>query len=103
MNFILKPAVLVLLAAIFIPLAGVIAWGWDALVLLVLYWLETAVIAFWTVLHIAAVRGDSLGDLKFGDKCAVSPLGMGAFVTLHAGLSFKNGASQPSVRVQARC
>jgi hypothetical protein len=42
----LRPSVLILVAANLVPLVGVIFWGWDAFVLLMLYWLETAVIAF---------------------------------------------------------
>ena len=45
MRAVLKPPALLLLAANLIPLVGVLVWGWDAFVLLMLYWLETAVIA----------------------------------------------------------
>lgn len=42
-----------LLAVNLLPIAGVWLGGWDAFVLLVLYWLETLVIGFWTMLQIA--------------------------------------------------
>jgi hypothetical protein len=45
-RLLLRPSVLILVAANLVPLIGVIFWGWDAFVLLMLYWLETAVIAF---------------------------------------------------------
>jgi hypothetical protein len=67
---------------------GVIAWGWDAFVLLMLYWLETAVIAFWTVLRVATMTPAALSDMNIegsGGKPA-SPIGLAAFITLHAGI-----------------
>src|SRR3954453_17219240 len=83
----LKPAALLLRAANLIPLVGVLAWDWDPFVLLMLYWLETAVIAFWTVLRIAPMPRASLVDLHFNDQRGpVSPIGMAAFVTVHAGI-----------------
>jgi len=84
----LTPSSLVLIAANLVPLVGVVAWGWDAFVLLMLYWLETAVIAFWTVARIATMP--SVDDLQFRDasgrKRAVSPVGMALFFTAHAGI-----------------
>ena len=82
------PASLILIAANLVPLVGVIFWGWDAFVLLMLYWLETAIIAFWTILRIASMPTDALGDisLKGSDKKPFSALGMAAFFTLHAGI-----------------
>jgi hypothetical protein len=85
--FLLQPASLILLGANLVPLVGVIFWGWDAFVLLMLYWLETAIIAFWTIVRIAASSPRALSDIKFGDgKRTASPLGMAAFFTLHAGI-----------------
>jgi hypothetical protein len=52
-----------------------------------LYWLETAVIAFWTVVRVATMPRGALGDLKLeGQRGPVSPIGMAAFFTLHAGI-----------------
>ncbi len=45
------PIAIVLLSNL-IPLVGVLYWGWDTFVLLMLYWLETLIIAFWTLLRI---------------------------------------------------
>ena len=64
----LKPSALILLAVILVPLIGVTAWGWDAFVLLMLYWLETAVIAFWTIVRIGLMTPETLGDMKLGGK-----------------------------------
>jgi hypothetical protein len=83
-----RPSTLILFAVNLYPFLGVLAWGWDAFVLLMLYWLETAVIAFWTVVRIATMsraRLDALG-VKFGAKNATSSVGVALFVTLHAGI-----------------
>jgi hypothetical protein len=37
-----QPAVLILLAANAVPIAGVLFWRWDAFLLLVLYWISAA-------------------------------------------------------------
>lgn len=86
-RYLLYPSTLILLAANLVPLVGVLAWGWDAFVLLVLYWLETAVIAFWTIVRIATTPRDKLGDIKFqGSDKPGAPLGLALFFTLHAGI-----------------
>lgn len=51
-KFFLYLPVVVLLVSNLIPLIGVLYWGWDTFVLLMLYWLETVVIAFWTLFRI---------------------------------------------------
>ena len=71
----------VLLVSNLIPLAGVLFWGWDTFVLLMLYWLETLIIAFWTLLRIlvgAVFAGNFIGEL-------VSGLFMFVFFTIHSG------------------
>lgn len=50
------PIVIVLISNL-IPLVGVIYWGWSTFVLLMLYWVETIIIAFWTLMRIL-VGGD---------------------------------------------
>src|SRR5262245_60597542 len=86
-SLLLRPSNLVLLAANLVPLVGVIVWGWDAFVLMMLYWLETAVIAFWTVMRVAALSPEQLADITHEDgRRKFSPLGMAAFFTLHAGI-----------------
>jgi len=57
----LHPSTLILLGANLLPLAGVLFWSWDAFVLLMLYWLETAVIGFWTIVRVATAPRGSLG------------------------------------------
>jgi hypothetical protein len=51
-GFFLYLPIIVLLISNLIPLIGVLYWGWDTFVLLMLYWLETVVIAFWTLFRI---------------------------------------------------
>jgi hypothetical protein len=58
-------------------------WGWDAFVLLCLYWLETAVIGFWTILRVVTMsreRGSVSGRSISGT------LAIGGFFTVHAGI-----------------
>lgn len=79
------PSTLILLGANLLPLAGVVFWGWDAFVLLALYWLETAIIGFWMLVRIAtAPPGD---DIKFGEGQSVtSRAGLVLFFIVHAGM-----------------
>ena len=47
-----------LLIANAVPVVGVFAFGWDALDLLLLYWLEAAVVGVFTVLKVLLAMGD---------------------------------------------
>jgi hypothetical protein len=86
-RYLRQPATLILIAANLVPLVGVIFWHWDAFILLMLYWLETAVIAFWTIVRIATLPRDALGNIRFsGSTSTASPLGFAAFVMLHVGI-----------------
>jgi hypothetical protein len=71
----------ILLVSNFIPLLGVLYWGWDTFVLLMLYWLETLIIAFWTLLRIL-IAGDFSNNF-FGE--IASRIFMFAFFLVHAG------------------
>lgn len=84
----LSPSTIILFVTNLVPLGGVIFWGWDAFVLLMLYWLETAVIAFWTVVRIATMPRAELDDIQLKDAAGRSapPLALAAFFTLHAGI-----------------
>jgi Family of unknown function (DUF6498) len=55
------PSTIILVAANLVPLFGIFLWGWDAFLLLVLYWMETAIIGFWTILAIAIAPHQTLG------------------------------------------
>lgn len=72
-----------LIAANLIPLVGVFALGWDAGVLVVLYWTENVIVGSFNVLKIASVKSETLGGhaiklflipffcVHFGIFCAV--------------------------------
>jgi hypothetical protein len=61
-------SILVGLTGNLIPLYGVLYWQWDAFQLLMLYWTETVIIAFWTILGITRLPADQLGMIKVGGR-----------------------------------
>lgn len=71
----------VLLIANVIPLIGVVFWGWDTFVLLMLYWLETLVIAFWTLMRILIAA--DLSENIFGE--IIGRVFLFCFFLVHAG------------------
>jgi len=86
-RYLLRLPTLILLAANLVPLVGVLFWQWDGFLLLMLYWMETAVIAFWTIVRILMMPPESLSELKWGTGAQVtSRLGTAAFFTFHAGI-----------------
>jgi hypothetical protein len=66
------PVQAALVLANLVPLAGVLFLGWDALALLLLYWLENLVIGAFTLLRMLRAGG-------------VKALGIGAFFAFHYG------------------
>ena len=52
-----NPSVRALIAVNAIPLLGVLFFGWDMFTLISIYWLETAVIGFYTLVRIALLSG----------------------------------------------
>ena len=80
-------AIVFLVAANLLPLAGVVWWGWDAFVLLILYWMETAIIGFWTVLRVVVVpskidvNGTPMNQVGLPGRIA-----LGLFILVHAGI-----------------
>jgi len=50
-----SPSVIALVLANLLPLAGVVFHGWDVALVVVLYWAESAIVAFYTVLKIVVV------------------------------------------------
>jgi hypothetical protein len=75
----LHPSSLVLIASNALPLVGVLAWGWDAFVLLMLYWMESAIIAIWTIARIATLPPGAMGPLYVNGRPNNSPLAMTTF------------------------
>ena len=84
----MTPSALILVAANSLPIIGVVFWGWDAFVLLMLYWLETAIIGFWTIVRLVSMDADGRADIRFGSRSgrALGRLGVGLFFTVHASI-----------------
>ncbi len=61
-------SVLIGLIGNLIPLYGVLYWQWDAFQLLMLYWTETVIIAFWTIIGIRRIPVDRLGTINVGGR-----------------------------------
>ncbi len=74
------PITIVLISNL-IPLLGVVFWGWDTFVLLMLYWMETLIIAFWTLLRI--LIGADFSRSFVGE--VISRLFMFVFFLIHSG------------------
>ena len=47
---------------------GVIVWGWDMFQILMLYWMETAVIGFWALLRLAVLPEGLLGEMTVNGR-----------------------------------
>jgi hypothetical protein len=73
----LRP-ILVLIAANLVPLIGAMFFGWSLFEIVVIYWLENAVIGFYNVLKMAMARG--------GDGAVLARLGTMTFFSFHYGL-----------------
>ena len=72
----LHPGIPILLIANLYPLIGVVLWGWDAFLLLMLYWMETVIVAFWTIVRIAQFPPGAAGALEAsGGRKVTAPLG----------------------------
>jgi hypothetical protein len=83
----LHPGIPILLVANLYPLIGVVLWGWDAFLLLILYWMETVIVAFWTIVQIAQFPPGAAGALEAsGGRKVTAPLAIAGFFTLHAGI-----------------
>jgi hypothetical protein len=47
---------------------GVLYWGWDMFQILMLYWMETAVIGFWGLLRLAVLPDGLLGEMTVNGR-----------------------------------
>lgn len=65
-----------------VPIFGVLFWGWDALAILVLYWLESVIIGVLNIPKILSCRKTEAGTLG----SAVSNLFLAGFFTFHYGM-----------------
>lgn len=85
-RLLLSPSTLLVLSSNLIPLAGVAYWSWDAFLVLMFFWLETAIIAFWTMARILALPpGAGTIEMSNGARMA-SRIAMVVFYTLHSGI-----------------
>jgi hypothetical protein len=69
-------ALVLLVAANLIPLAGVLFWDWDVQLVLVMYWLENGIVGLLNIARILAARG--------GSPMPLSPLANGIFAVFFA-------------------
>lgn len=60
----LNLSTLIAFAGNLIPLAGVLYWGWDPFQLLMLYWMETVIVAGFALARITTVPKELLGTIK---------------------------------------
>jgi len=51
-----------------IPLAGLYYWHWDPFQLLMLYWMETVIVAGWALLHLGTLPDNQLGRMTVNGK-----------------------------------
>ena len=80
-------AALIIAAFNLIPIYGIKVWHWDAFQILILYWTETVVFAFWSLVRIEFVPVDLLGIMTVNDK-PVKPSHrmMIGFFAFHSGM-----------------
>jgi hypothetical protein len=82
-RFLFLPATLATLAINLVPLYGVLFWGWDTFQLLMLYWFETVMIAYWAIRRIGLLPDEQTLRTKGRPGFLHSQTG---FFTLHAGI-----------------
>ncbi len=76
----------VIVATNMLPLTGVLLMGWDAYVLIVFYWLETAIVGFWTVIGIAFRRTEKASRMAANDNgLSIAGVVLALFIAVHAG------------------
>ena len=75
-----QPVVLLGLAVDLLPILGVILWGWDAVPLVMIYWMENVIAGVMTLPRII------LSGASYGPVGIFAGLAMSAFFTFHYGL-----------------
>jgi len=78
LTLIRKPSVIALIVANLVPLLGVIFFGWDLQTILLLYWAESAVIGFFSVLKML-----KLGGIAAAPACVFFCIHYGIFMMVH--------------------
>jgi hypothetical protein len=64
----LSPATILSLIGNLIPFAGLYYWGWNPFQLLMLYWMETVIIAGWALARIATLPANRLGRMTVNGR-----------------------------------
>lgn len=78
---------LIALAGNLVPLGGVLYWSWDPFQLLMLYWMETVILAGWTMARIGVLPAAELGTITVnGRERPGTARVMVGFFSLHAGM-----------------
>ena len=77
-----QPSALIMIAANLLPLIGVLFWGWDVFLLLVLYWFETAIMGFWIIVATLVDPHQTIGPTAKQTSRTFLVL----FLTAHAGI-----------------
>lgn len=75
-----RPSALALVAGNLVPAAGVLYWGWEVFALLVLFWLESLVIAAYAVVKVVLLTAKYRTALKFAFFFGVFWMMYGVFV-----------------------
>lgn len=57
------PSSLILVLVNMIPLAGVIFWSWDIFTIIILYWMESAVVGFFNILKMQKINNNVFSPL----------------------------------------
>lgn len=64
----LNLSTLIAFAGNLIPLAGVLYWGWDPFQLLMLYWMETVIVAGFALARLGTLPRELLGDITINGR-----------------------------------
>lgn len=81
------PAVWALIVMNLIPIAGVIFFGWNAGIIIFLYWLENVVIGVLNIPKLLTARGtDSASQTSTGVFTLAGAIFLSAFFTVHYGM-----------------
>ena len=68
------------------PLYGVLYWQWDTFQLLMLYWMETLILAFWTLMRLSRLSAGERGEITVNGKPRrASQFALVGFFALHSG------------------
>jgi hypothetical protein len=79
--------VVIALVGNLIPLFGVLYWGWDTFQLLMLYWMETVIVAVFTLRRLARLNEGERGTITVnGVEKPATPFSLVSFFSMHAGI-----------------